>query len=111
MGIESNSYESIIVLPLPSLPAESLSLNVRISPISKKLNHRLEFWIEDKNLLNTKISKDVMETITIPIGKNDRLNGYISLKVKLLDSSMDAPMDALGNSRFSGIELKSFIFR
>ena len=52
-----------------------------------------------------------METITIPIGKNDRLNGYISLKVKLLDSSMDAPMDALGNSRFSGIELKSFIFR
>ena len=111
LGIESNSYESIIVLPLPSLPAESLSLNVRISPISKKLNHRLEFWIEDKNLLNTKISKDVMETITIPIGKNDRLNGYISLKVKLLDSSMDAPMDALGNSRFSGIELKSFIFR
>jgi hypothetical protein len=41
----------------------------------------------------------------------DRQRGFVSLQFKLLDSVMDKPMDELGNSRFTGVVLKSMVFR
>ena len=44
-------------------------------------------------------------------GIHTRSQNVIRIDSILGTVPMDAPMDALGNSRYSGIELKSFIFR
>jgi hypothetical protein len=110
-GIESNSYEGILAIPLPKSGATELLLDLRASSASQKIHQRVEIWVDNKERVKTTVGKKSGTLLSVPINSTDRQRGFISLQFKFLDSVMDRPMDELGNSRFTGVVLRSMSFR